>query len=160
MKAYSISLLFLILLFTGCKKAPENFTLVFQMDNRNVYKSSIEIDHDKSYRIQQQNLFFDAYAGKEQFNNSEGKLSDEEFRKLTKLLAGGALFKMENTYGFGKADSINNDPLDDLIYHMNYKEGDKEKYILIHPNPSTDYPKNLFLLIKFLGDFTSERIKK
>lgn len=160
MKAFSISLFFFVFLFAGCKTAPKDFTLVFKMDRPKIYKSSIEINQDKSYHIQQQNMIFDLSADKTQDNSSEGKLSDEEFSELTSLLAGGELFKMENTYGFDKDSNSDKDPLGGLIYHLNYKEGEKEKYILIHPNPSADYPKNLSKLIKFLNDFTSHHIKK
>ena len=162
MKNISISLLLLALLLTGgCKTAPKDFKLVFSMENINVYKLSVEINNDKSYHIQQQNLFFDSYAKKEQINHSDGTLSDEEFSELTRLIAGNWLFKMKNTYGFNKDSNSSKDPLGNLFYHLNYTEKDKSKYILIHPNLSSDdNPKDLLRLIKFLNDFSSAHLKK
>jgi len=160
MKIYSTTLLLLALLFSGCKTAPKDFKLVFSMENISGYKLSIEIDNDKSYHIQQQNLFFDSYAKKEQINHSEGTLSDKEFNELTKLIAGNWLFKMKNTYGFSKESNSSKDLLGGLFYHLNYTEKNRSKYILIHPNLSSNNPKNLSRLIKFLSDFSSHHLKE
>ena len=164
MKNISISLLLLALLFTGgCKTAPKEFKLVFTMESMNIYKLSVEINNDKSYHIQQQNQFFDTFAKKGQINHSDGKLSDEEYNELIRLIGGNWLFNMKDTYGFSSSsDSVKSpSPLGNLFYHLDYTENNKSKYILIRPNLSSDdNPKDLLRLIKFLNDFSSAHLKK
>jgi len=160
MKIFSTSLLFLVFLITGCSTPTKDFNLVFTMESTDIYKLSIEINGNKSYRIQQENLFFDSHAKKERINRSEGELSNKEYKKLLQLISGSQLFECDNTYGFNQNNNTNNDPLKGIIYHLNYTEGNKAKYILIHPNPSNNYPSDFSLLIKFLSDFSSKRIKK
>ncbi|MCL1932534.1 MAG: hypothetical protein FWF53_01785 [Candidatus Azobacteroides sp.] len=158
MKNLSI-LLLPILLLAGCTTNPKDFKLIFTMESINAYKLSIEISNDKSYRIRQQNLFFDAYVKKEQINSAEGKLTDEEFSELTKRITDSRLFTMKNTYGFSNKDD-SKDPLESLIYQIDYTEGSKSKFILIHPNPDDAYPGNLSKLINFLSNYTSAHLQK
>jgi len=159
MKTFSVQFLFLILLLSGCTTTPKNFKLIFTMESIKVYKASIELNSDKSYQILQQNLFFDAHAGEERVNKTEGKLTDEEFDELTKRIADSRLFKMKNVYGFNKKES-NNDPLEGLLYRLDYTEENKIKYILIHPNPADAYPKGVSQLINFLSNCIAEHSKK
>lgn len=161
MKIFSTSLLLLALLFAGCNMSPKDFNLVFKLENLNIYNLSIEINGDKSYNIKQQNLFFDSHAKKAQINGSEGKMDDKEFKKLTEIISSSRLFEKENSYGFNKDSNITNDLLEGLNYRLNYTEGGKTKYIMIHPNlRNNDNPDDISRLIKFLIDFSSAHLKK
>ena len=160
MKTFSIPLLLWAFLLAGCQSNPKDFKLVFTIESLNAYKVSIEIDNDKSYRIQQQNLFFDAHAKKAHINKYEGKLTDEDFKELTVLINRSRLFEMKNTYGFIEQENSDDDPLDGLMFHLNYTEGSKSKYILIHPNPVDTYPKDFSDLINFLSNHTSTYSKQ
>ena len=159
MKNLSTLLLLLAFFLSGCTTKPKEFSLAFTMESLEVYKISIEINKDKSYNIKQQNHFFDAYAMKDQSSNFEGKMTDEEYNELNALITNCKLFKMKNNYGFSNNDETNNNPLDNYLYHINYKQGRKEKYILINPNPLDPYPENLSGLIKFLTNFISNHSK-
>ena len=130
------------------------------MESMKTYKVSIEINGDRSYRIQQQNLFFDAFAKKEQINRSEGKLTDEEFNELTRLIADSRLFGMKNTYGFNASNNSNDDPFEGMFYRLNYTEGTQSKYILIHLNPKETYSASFAKLLNFLTDYSSNHLKK
>lgn len=162
MKKFStFGLLLAILWLTGCKSSLKDFNLDFTMESVNNYRLSIEIRNDGSYHIQQQNVLFDIYAKKEQINHSEGKLTDAEFNELIKLIADSRIFKMKNTYGFNEQKSYNDsdDPLRGLIYRLNYTEGNKSKYLLVHPNSNDPYSKHFSKLIGFLSNYASNHLK-
>jgi len=161
MKFFStFSLLLSLFLFTGCNSTPKDFKLAFTMESRNVYKSTIEINNDSSFHIQQENLYFDAQVKKQQINSSEGKLSDKEFNDLTRLVSRCRFFELKNTYGFNKSDTTNNNPFIGLLYHLKYSEENKAKSMLLRPDPSDKIPENVSRLIKFLNDFSSDHLKK
>jgi len=153
MKNFSISVALLILLFTGCKPAPpKDFKLVFTMEIVKAYKSMIEINSDRSYHIKQ-GSFLAA------IKDSDGKLSDAEFKELTELLAGSWILDLKTTYGFDKKSNTPDDPYKGIIYQLDYSEGNRTKGILIHPNKS-GLPQNLTRLLKFLNKFTSDHLDK
>lgn len=154
MKYFSTPALFLLLLLAGCHTKPKEFTLSYIVESIGIYKFSIEIDKDKNYRIQQQNIFFDAIAKKEQINTSQGQMTDEEYDQLSKLIAGNRLFKMKDTYGFDQ-ETDSDDPLNNLVYQLIYTEGEKTKYISIRSNPTDRYPEVFLQLIRFLGTYIS-----
>ena len=143
-----------MLLLAGCQTKPEDFSLTYTMETVGNYKSSIEIGKDKSYRIRQQNLFFDVHAGKERINTSEGQLTDEEYALLSELVAGSRLFKMKNEYGFNQTPNPNN-PLEGLVYQITYTKGKKTKYISIRLDPNDIYSENFIQLLRFLSNFVS-----
>jgi hypothetical protein len=127
------------------------------MESIQNYKASIEISHDKSYSIQQQNIFFDTFAGKEQINTAQGKMTDEAFAELTSLLAHTPIFKMKNVYGFEKKEG---NPFDDMLYQLKYTEGNKSKTILIRPNPANSYSGQFPKLLSFMSNYISGHISK
>ena len=144
-----IGLLLPILLFSGCRTAPTDFTLSFTVESIGIYKLSIEINADKSYRTYQQNLYLDAHANTEQINTAQGIMTDEEFAELTKLIAGSRLFKLKDSYGFDKEpDEL--DPFSNVIYQLHYAEGRKVKNITMRPNATDLFPKQFLGLIQFL----------
>jgi len=161
MKTFSIQILLLALLLAGCKTntEPKNFNLVFRIESLSAYKISMEIKDDKTYSINQQNKYFDSFAGKARPNTAQGRLTDGEFAELTNLLAQSPLFKMKDNYGFDEKNSPN-DPYDGLIYYLTYTEGDKTKFITIQPNGAHSYPGKFPQLIKFLSDYTSRHLQK
>ena len=155
MKNISTLVLFLMLLLAGCSTKPKDFQLIFTIESIESYKISIEINQDKSFLIQQQNLFFDAHANKERINTSQGKMTDEEFAELQELIAESRLFKMKDAYGFnGEADGLDS-LFGNLMYQIYYKEGKKAKYISIRPNPSDTYPEKFPMLLNFLNSYIS-----
>jgi hypothetical protein len=156
MKKFSALLLLLILMLAGCKSEPKDFKLSFTMESLKSYKLSIEISSDKSYSIKQENLFFDLFAKKEQINSSQGKLTDEEFKELTNLIAHARLFEMKDVYGFDKKKPAGGDAFEGFIYQMDYTEGSKSKYILIRPNPTNTYPGKFPQLMSFLSNYISK----
>ena len=155
MKYFSTHLFLLILLLAGCRATPEEFTLVYSMESMSNYKMSIEIDKDKNYSIRKQNIFFDSYARKERINTSEGKMTDEEYAILTKLIARSRLFRMKDAYGFGQEIDPDN-PFDGLIYQLTYTKGKKTKYISIRTNPKDSFPEPFRQLIRFLSNYISK----
>jgi len=159
MKNISIPLLLLVLLFTGCKSNAKDFNLTFKMESINIYKFSIEIIN-KKYSIQQENMFFDMHAKKQQINSAKGKLSSREFDYLTQLITDSRLFEMEDTYGFDQNENSTKDLLGGILYQLSYTEEGKTKYIMIHPKLSNSYPENLGRLINYLSNFSSAHLKK
>ena len=98
-------------------------------------------------------------AKQENIQTAKGEMTDEEWKELTRLIAASHLFRMKNNYGFSEQGESPNDPLSGILYHINYKEKHKEKYILIHPSLTNRYPRNLSQLIIFLSNFTSDHSK-
>ena len=138
-------LLLLVLLLPGCRTEPKDFTLSFSMESIDIYKFSIEISADKSYRIQQQNLYLDT----QEIETARGLMTDEKFAELTKLIAGSRLFKLKDSYGFDKEpDEL--DPFSNVIYQLHYTEGRKVKNITMRPNATDLFPKKFLELIQFL----------
>jgi hypothetical protein len=150
----------LALLLAGCKSEPKDFKIVFTMESIKNYKQSIEISSDKSYSIQQQNLFFDTFAKKAQINISQGKLTDEEFAELKKLLTGSRIFNMKDVYGFDKKDDAGAGPFGGIMYQFNYTEENKSKTILIRPSSTGTYPGKFPQLLQFLSAYISAHLQK
>jgi len=156
MKYTLTSVLFLLLLLTGCQTKPKEFiTLSLSVETVGVYKFSIEINNDKSYQIRKQNIFFDKIAKEERINTSQGYLTDDEFEQLTKLIAASRLFKMKDAYGFNQGPNPDN-PLEEIISQLIYTEGTKTKYISIRSNSNDRYSEKFLQLIRFLSNYISE----
>lgn len=149
MKKLPIKILFLALLITGCGTKSDDFTLSFTMESIDTYRLSIAISQNRTYIIQQQNLLFDAFAGKEQINTSQRTLNEEEFSELKSLIAASRLFKMKDSYGFNK-EPDDSDPFSDMIYQINYTENHKTKNITIRVDSKDLYPEKFLQLIQFL----------
>ena len=154
MKYISTFLVFLSFIFAGCNtQPPQDFTLVFTMESILIYKVSIKIDKDKTYRISQQNMLFD--SNPEDINKIfEGTMTDEEHSELSELIMQSRLFRMKNSYGFDKEPDTQN-PLDGLIYQLSFTQGKKTKYISIRVNAKDTYPETFLRLIGFLNDYIS-----
>ena len=156
MKYTLASVLFLLLLLTGCQTKPKEFiTLSLSVETVGIYKFSIEINNDKTYQIRKQNIFFDKIAKEERINTSQGYLTDEEFDHLSELITASRLFKMKDDYGFDQEPNPDN-LYDDLIYQLIYTEGTKTKYISIRSNSSDRYSKKFLQLLRFLSNYLSE----
>ena len=155
MKTYPFHLLFLTLLLSGCHSEPKDFTLSFTLESLEIYKLSIEINPDKSYHIQQQNLYLDTHANTQQINTSQGLMTDEEYDELKELIAGSHLFKLKDSYGFDKEPDENN-PFANLTYQLTYTQGRKVKYITQRPNTTDQFPAKYIELIQFLIRYSSK----
>jgi len=142
-------LFFMTLLFVGCQTEPRDFTLSFTIESINTYKISMTINPDKSYHIQQQNMFLDAYAGKEQINTSQGTLTDEAYTELKELITASRLFKMKDSYGFDKK-SDDSDALSEIIYQIGYTENRKTKNITMRHGAKDNYPQPFLQMIRLL----------
>jgi hypothetical protein len=158
MKVSTSYIVLLLLLLTGCRSEPKDFTLSFVMESIDNYKLSIETGNDKSYHIRQQNLYLDAHANQEHINTSQGRMTDEEFAELKELIAGSRLFKMKDSYGFGE-DKDDIDPFSIIIYTLHYTEGSKEKFITLRFNAQDKYPEKFPELIRFLAQYASQKIE-
>jgi len=156
MKNFTIQFLFLTLLLTGCASDPNDFTLSFSIESIDIYKLSIEINKDRSYLIQQQNLYLDKFANQERIETSQGTMTDEEYAKLKELIAGSRLFRMKDSYGFDKEPESMN-PLSDFIYQLRYTQGRKTKYISLRPNSNDKFPAPFNQLIQFLAQYASNK---
>ena len=146
---------FLLLLLVGCHTKPKEFTLVFTMESLQNYKMSIEIEKDKSYQLHQQNMFFGTREEKEQIHTSQGKMTDEDYNRLSELIAGSHLFKMKDAYGFDQEADFNN-PFDDMIYQITYTEGQNTKYISIRLNTTERFSDTFVQLLRFLSNYMSD----
>jgi len=155
MKKFLSLVFFFLFLLTGCHTEPKHFTLMFTLESIGNYRISIEINDSKNYQIKQQNLYFDVHARREQINTSQGILSDEEFAELKKLIAGSRLFKMKDAYGFDQ-ENDDLDPLNDLIYQLQYTEGRKTKNITLRPASQDKYSEQFLQLIALLVRCTNQ----
>ena len=161
MKKISILFLLPVLFLAGCTTTtPKDFNIVFTMESIRSYKQTIEIGSDKSYSIRQRDMYFDSYAQKSQINTAQGKLTDEEYAELTKLVADSRIFNMKDVYGFQKTDSTTAAPFEGIMYQLKYTEGNKTKTILIRPNKDNTYPGKFPQLLQFLGAYLSEHLQK
>jgi len=159
MRLFIISILFAVFLFAGCQTNPKAFSLGFTIESVNVYSLSVEIDKDRNYRIRQQSMLAGNIDPNENDNTSLGIISEEDYAKLSELIAGSRVLKMKNNYGIIDVDSINPDEaFSEISYHFIFREGRKNKHVAFRLVPSEKYPEKLIELIFFLSDFISTNL--
>jgi hypothetical protein len=154
MKTILLNVVFLLFLLAGCQSELKEFEFSFTIENISSYKISLEIDHEKNYCIQEQNIFFDLQEKRENIKTRTGKLTNDELTEFKTLISRSRLFNMKNSYGF-EQDSNPNDPLSNLIYQISYTVSGRTKYISIRPNETNKYSGNFLILLTCLNKFIS-----
>jgi hypothetical protein len=155
MKTILLNVVFLLFLLAGCRQSElKEFEFSFTIENISSYKITLDIDYEKNYSIQEQNIFFDLQEKRENIKTHTGKLTNDEWAEFKTLISRSRLFNMKDSYGF-EHNPNPSDPLSNLIYQINYTVDGKTKYISIRPNDTNKYSGNFLKFITYLNKFIS-----
>jgi uncharacterized protein YihD (DUF1040 family) len=140
-----------VLLFAGCRKNLEEFTFRYTMESTGFYKTIVSFDSNRTYKVESYNYYMDNHAGKQDPNVREGKLSEQEYKTLEKLLSRCNFSKLKDSYGFdGKTDGF----MDDLlIYQVHFQTPEERKFISIRSLAEHKYPLAFIELLIYSNDF-------
>ncbi len=158
MAKYNLFICFVLLIvLMGCNSnSSENkkegtaefgeFSYKFSMESVDNYKVEFQMNPDSTYKIVQQNMFFDRFADRRNPSTREGKLTAEEFARFDKLVRESNIYSMEDAYGF---DDETESP---IMYIIELNDGDSVKYVSINP----EAPQNLSWEFSDLIEFTTK----
>jgi hypothetical protein len=139
----------LVLTLGACSdKQSADFEFTYSMESINNYKMTITLKSDSTYAYSTHNFFMDTHAGKAEPETKTGKLSNEELKELKQLLKNANLFNMKDSYGFEDESA----DFQNIIYNIQYRDGEKKKEITIRPSETNSYSTNYLKLMIYINN--------
>ncbi|MDD4415697.1 MULTISPECIES: hypothetical protein [Proteiniphilum] len=146
-----------IFMFAGCKRSnPElmDFTYKFTMESIGNYKVEFQMNSDSTYKIEQNNYFFDKYEGVSRPVVRQGNLTTEEYIELRELVSKSGINDMRESYGFEKNNNLQNS----ILYIIELVQNGQSKFISINANGGERFPDDFNRLIETTGDFIDYKL--
>lgn len=157
MLKYKLLTVFLVvLLITGCKNNTElkDFTYKYIMESAGNFKVEFEMNPDSTYKIVQNNYFFDRFEGESRPVKNEGVLTKPEFEEFSRLLQKSNLHKMKDSYGFSDDEGSDNS----ILYIVELIENGQSKFVSVNAGTQQNFSKEFTELIQFTNEFVNANL--
>ncbi len=126
------------------------------MESVGNFKVEFEITPDSTYKIVQNDYFFDKFEGVSRPINNEGVLTESEFDKFSELLNSSNIYEMKDSYGF--SDDANAD--NSILYIVELAQNGKSKFVSVNADTQQDFSKGFIELIQFTNEFINANLEK
>lgn len=155
----SILVFFVFLVVAGCSYRGgssslelENFNYGFSMESANNYKVDFFMSSDSTYSIEQQDLFFDRYAGTDNKETKDGLLTPDEFDKFKRLIGDSGIYDLEDSYGFDESSD------NTIVYMIELTENNNTKHVVINSEADYSFKREFYELIEYTTKIINEKL--
>lgn len=155
-KASILSIFLSLLWLNACNHDPDlgKFTYTYSMESINNFRVDFQLNPDSTWQIGRYNFFFDRFDDKQAPQLLNGKLTEEEYNRFSKLISDSRLGEMGDSYGFDKEEVIGND----IVIMFSLIRGDESKFVSIREDSEEQFTKGFRALISFTGQFLDEKL--
>lgn len=156
MTKYKIFIFLFILAMVGCKKNTDlkDFTYKYSMESAGNFKIEFEMNPDSTFKIIQNNYFFDRFEGTSRPIKNEDNLTKSEFEEFSRLLQNSDIYEMKDSYGFRDNENTDNS----ILYIVELNQNGESKFVSVNAITQQDFPKEFTELIQYTNDFINKNL--
>lgn len=147
-----------ITLLIGCKNSADvkDFTYRYSMESVGNYKVEFEMNSDSTFRLIQNNYFFDKFEGTSRPVKKEGVLNKQEYDKFFELINKSNINKMKDAYGFEESDDFDNS----IVYIIELFQNQQSKFVSINASTRQKFSNAFTQLIEYTNEFINTNLEE